>query len=65
MLLSLQGGDSNTKVAKFDQEVEPMAIREARSVERGAAGLEQHVASTSLDNAASTSHICFKCQTQC
>ncbi|OWM64193.1 shaggy-related protein kinase theta isoform X2 [Punica granatum] len=51
------GGDSSTKRAKFDQEAESKVNGEAHFVDRGATGLEQHMASTSLDNAASTSHV--------
>ncbi|KAE7999805.1 hypothetical protein FH972_004200 [Carpinus fangiana] len=51
------GGDSITKRAKFDQETEQKDTEEPNRVERCATGLEQHMASTSLETAASTSDI--------
>lgn len=54
---SLQGGDSSTKGAKLDREVESNINGEAQSFEEGASGHKQHMASTSVDNSASTSHV--------
>ncbi|KAK4761646.1 hypothetical protein SAY87_029530 [Trapa incisa] len=51
------GGDSSTSGSRFDQQVESKINGEEWPVERGATGQEQHVASTSADNAASTSHV--------
>ncbi|KAK4797245.1 hypothetical protein SAY86_029571 [Trapa natans] len=51
------GGDICTKIAKLDREHEANINREEHLVERGSTGLEQDMASTSLDNAATTSHI--------
>lgn len=51
------GGDSSTKRVKVDQETERNVNEESISVERSATGLEQHMASTSLETAASTSNI--------
>ncbi|XP_065864770.1 shaggy-related protein kinase epsilon-like isoform X2 [Euphorbia lathyris] len=49
------GGDSFTKRVKVDQAAEQKANGELNLDERNTTGLEQHMASTSLDNAASTS----------
>ncbi|XP_048226435.1 shaggy-related protein kinase epsilon isoform X1 [Ricinus communis] len=51
-----QGGDSLTKRVKVDQETEQKIDGEVYSDERNATGLEQHMASTSLENPASTSN---------
>lgn len=51
------GGDSGTKRVKIEQDMEQKIQAESTSVERSATGLEQHMASTSLENGASTSNI--------
>ncbi|GMY09488.1 shaggy-related protein kinase theta [Fagus crenata] len=51
------GGDSGTKRAKVDQETQQKDNEELNRVERCATGLEQHMASTSLETAPSTSDI--------
>ncbi|OAY49227.1 shaggy-related protein kinase epsilon isoform X2 [Manihot esculenta] len=50
------GGHGLTKRVKVDQEAEQKIDGELCLDERGASGLEQHMASTSLENAASTSN---------
>ncbi|KAG8663900.1 shaggy-related protein kinase epsilon [Manihot esculenta] len=49
-------GDSLTKRVKVDQETEQKIDGELYLDERSATGMEQHIASTSLENAASTSN---------
>ncbi|KAF5451541.1 hypothetical protein F2P56_026643 [Juglans regia] len=51
------GGDSSTKRAKFDQETERLDNEEPNRLVRCATDLEQHMASTSLETAASASDI--------
>ncbi|XP_041000662.1 shaggy-related protein kinase epsilon-like [Juglans microcarpa x Juglans regia] len=51
------GGDSSSKRAKFDQETERLDNEERNRLVRCATGLEQHMASTSLETAASVSDI--------
>ncbi|KAK4748484.1 hypothetical protein SAY87_015070 [Trapa incisa] len=50
------GGDSSTRGSRFDREGE-LKINGDEQVERKATGQEQHMALTSADNAASTSHV--------
>lgn len=50
------GGDSLTKRVKFDQETEQKTNGELYLDDRSTTSLEQHMASTSLENAASTSN---------
>ncbi|XP_034709185.1 shaggy-related protein kinase theta-like [Vitis riparia] len=50
------GGDSSTKRAKVDQEAEQKVADESHSVEKSTS-LEQHMASTSQETAASTSNV--------
>ncbi|KAK6239900.1 hypothetical protein QUC31_005369 [Theobroma cacao] len=52
-----QGGDSGTKRAKVDQQAECKVHEESNLVERSTTGLEQHMASTSLETVASTSNV--------
>ena len=52
-----KGGDLGTKRAKVDQETEQKIDGVSDDVGRVATGLESNLASTSLDNAASTSNI--------
>ncbi|KAJ6334911.1 hypothetical protein OIU78_011703 [Salix suchowensis] len=58
-LLAAEGGDAGTKRAKVDQEIEQKVDGESYLVERGVTvpGQEQRMASTSQENAASTSNI--------
>ncbi|KAJ6940316.1 hypothetical protein NC651_006459 [Populus alba x Populus x berolinensis] len=51
------GGDVGTKRAKVDQEIEQKVDEESYLVERSVTDQEQHMASTSHENAASTSNI--------
>ncbi|KAB2595620.1 shaggy-related protein kinase theta-like [Pyrus ussuriensis x Pyrus communis] len=51
------GIDSTTKRAKVDQETEKKANKQSNTVEGSSTGLEQHMASTSLETAASTSSV--------
>ncbi|KAG6666773.1 shaggy-related protein kinase epsilon-like [Carya illinoinensis] len=51
------GGDSGTKRAKFDQQIERLDNEEANRVARRATGLEQHMASSSLETAESISDV--------
>ncbi|XP_042964002.1 shaggy-related protein kinase NtK-1-like isoform X1 [Carya illinoinensis] len=51
------GGDSGSKRAKFDQETERLDNEKPNRLVRCATGLEQHMASTSLETAASVSDI--------
>ncbi|XP_061967039.1 shaggy-related protein kinase theta-like [Populus nigra] len=51
------GGDAGTKRAKIDQEIERKVDEESYLVERSVTDQEQHMASTSQENAASTSNI--------
>ncbi|XP_042512885.1 shaggy-related protein kinase epsilon-like isoform X2 [Macadamia integrifolia] len=53
----VKGGDSGTKKAKVDQEMEQYVTRESQSVEKLTTELEHHMASTTLEAAAGTSHI--------
>lgn len=51
------GGDAVTKRAKVDQEMEQKIDRESYLVERSVTEQEQHMASTSQENAASASNV--------
>ena len=62
--MSHQGGDTSTKRAKFDQESECNVHRESNLVERSTTGLEQHMASTSLETVASTSNVTSVARTE-
>lgn len=54
--VSSQGGDSNTKRAKFDQETERKVNEETNTVERGSKDQEQHV-DTSKETTVDTSNV--------
>ncbi|KAJ4956989.1 hypothetical protein NE237_013772 [Protea cynaroides] len=55
--ISDPGGDSGTKRAKVDQEVEPNVTRDSHLMEKSTTELEQHMASTTLEATAGTSEI--------
>lgn len=55
--MSFKGGDFGIKRAKVDQETERKVDGVSDDVGRIASGLEPNLASTSMDNAASTSNI--------
>ncbi|XP_043716629.1 shaggy-related protein kinase epsilon-like isoform X2 [Telopea speciosissima] len=55
--ISDPGGDSGTKRAKVDQEVEQNVTGESHSMEKSTTELEQHMASTTLEATAGTSDI--------
>ncbi|KAJ6955301.1 hypothetical protein NC652_006670 [Populus alba x Populus x berolinensis] len=58
------GGDVGTKRAKVDQEIERKVDEESYLVERSVTDQEQHMASTSQENAASTSNITLVTRTE-
>ncbi|XWS46022.1 hypothetical protein CRYUN_Cryun14cG0029200 [Craigia yunnanensis] len=57
-------GDTSTKRAKVDQETECNVHGESHLVERSTTGLEQHMASTSLETVASTSNVTSVARTE-
>ncbi|XP_011023408.1 PREDICTED: shaggy-related protein kinase NtK-1-like isoform X1 [Populus euphratica] len=60
----MMGGDVGTKRAKVDQEIERKVDQESYLVERSVTDQEQHMASTSQENAASTSNITSVARTE-
>ncbi|XP_010255498.1 PREDICTED: shaggy-related protein kinase epsilon isoform X1 [Nelumbo nucifera] len=58
------GGDSGSKRAKVDQEMEQNATNETHLMEKTSIGLEQHVASTSIETDVSTSNISITSKTE-
>ncbi|XP_048426392.1 shaggy-related protein kinase theta-like [Pyrus x bretschneideri] len=58
------GIDSATKRAKMDQDNEKKANKQPNTVERSATGLEQHMTSTSVETAASTSSVSSVAKTE-
>nr|TKR75315.1 shaggy-related protein kinase theta-like isoform X2 [Populus alba] len=58
------GGDVGKKRAKVDQEIERKVDEESYLVERSVTDQEQHMASTSQENAASTSNITLVTRTE-
>uniref|UniRef100_A0A5B7A5V0 non-specific serine/threonine protein kinase n=1 Tax=Davidia involucrata TaxID=16924 RepID=A0A5B7A5V0_DAVIN len=58
------GGDSGIKRVKVDQEVDKKVSGELQSAEKRSTSLEQHMASASVETAASSSHISSVARTE-